>query len=128
MTQPFAAPAKAVGRKSVGANFILNFLGQILPLGISLGVVPIYIHTIGTDRYGIMSIVWLLLGYFGFLDFGLSRSSANALSKLAHAGPAERVPVLMTAFYLNIALGAVGGAILYGAGLLMIGHMAALSG
>ena len=128
MTQSTPASATGVRRKSIGGNFMLNFMGILLPLGVSLAVVPLYIHRIGSDRYGIMSLVWMLLGYFGFLDFGLSRSSANALSRLAHAGPAERGPVLITALYLNIGLGCVGGAIMYCAGLLMAGHMAALSG
>ena len=109
-----------VKQRGITGNFLLNVSGTILPLATALITVPIYIAHVGAARYGILAVVWLLLGYFGFLDFGLSRASANALSKLGHAGPAERAPVLVTALCLNMVLGVVGGAILYiASGLLM---------
>ncbi len=106
--------------RAVRTNFLLNIGGMVLPLLCSLVTVPIYIHLIGAARYGVLSVVWLLLGYFGFLDFGLSRASANALSRLARAPAAERVPVLITSLYLNLGLGAFGGAVLYGASSLLL--------
>ncbi len=100
-------------RRGVQTNFLLNVGGMVLPLAAALITVPIYLSQIGTERYGILSVVWLLLGYFGFMDFGLSRASANALSRLGQAGAAERGPVLMTSLYLNAGLGLLGGLILY---------------
>jgi O-antigen/teichoic acid export membrane protein len=107
-------------------NFAYNLAGALLPIGVSLVAVPVYIHVIGTARYGVVSITWLLLGYFGFLDFGLSRASANALSKLT--APADRSPVLVTAFVLNLGLGAVGGAVMLFAGRLLLAHAFHLAG
>lgn len=102
-------------------NFGFNVVGSAIPIATSLIMVPLYLHAIGVARYGVVSITWLLLGYFGFLDFGLSRASANALSRLAHSPASERSPVLMTAFYLNLMLGLIAGLILYaGADLLML--------
>jgi O-antigen/teichoic acid export membrane protein len=107
------------------ANFAYNVAGALLPIGVSLLAVPIYIHVIGTARYGVVSITWLLLGYFGFLDFGLSRASANALSRLTAVS--ERSPVLVTAFVLNLGLGAVGGLVMFFAGRLLLEHAFHLS-
>lgn len=106
--------------RDVRTNFLINIGGMVLPLLCSLITVPIYIHLIGAARYGVLSVVWLLLGYFGFLDFGLSRASANALSRLAHATAGERVPVLVTSLYLNLGLGAFGGVVLYAASSLLL--------
>ena len=94
-------------------NFVYNLMGSLVPIATALATVPLYIHQVGIERYGIIAIAWLLLGYFGFLDFGLSRASANALSRLAHAPAAERSPVIMTAFYLNLGLGALGGLVMF---------------
>jgi O-antigen/teichoic acid export membrane protein len=110
------------------ANFAYNVIGALLPLAVALGTVPFYIHQIGLARYGVVSITWVLLGYFGFLDFGLSRASANALAKLGHASARERSPVLVTAFCCNLALGLIGGLILYFAGNLLLLHVVKIPG
>jgi O-antigen/teichoic acid export membrane protein len=112
-----------MNRRAFSANFAYNVFGALLPLATSLGTVPFYIHQIGLARYGVVTITWVLLGYFGFLDFGLSRASANALAKLGHASPGERSPVLVTAFCCNLCLGLIGGLILYAVGHIVLLHV-----
>ena len=94
-------------------HFGVNLGGALIPIATALATVPIYLSAIGTARYGIVSVAWILLGYFGFLDFGLSRASANALSRIGAGTRAERAPVIVTAFALNLATGIVGGLLLY---------------
>lgn len=109
--------------RAFSANFAYNLFGALLPIITSLGTVPFYIHQIGLARYGVVTITWILLGYFGFLDFGLSRASANALAKLGHSSSRERAPVLMTALCCNLAMGLAGGVILYAVGHLVLLHV-----
>ena len=116
-----------MSRRTLTTNYILNVGGTILPLTASLITVPIYLSTIGTARYGILAAVWILLGYFGFLDFGLSRASAIALSRLGLATHVERSPVLVTALYMNAALGAIGGVLLYFASGMLLARFAHLT-
>jgi O-antigen/teichoic acid export membrane protein len=89
-------------------SFIINSLGSFVPIAVSLVTVPLYIHHIGDARYGVMSIVWILLGYFGFLDMGLSRAATNALSRLRDAPQQDRARVIVTTMALNLLLGSVG--------------------
>jgi O-antigen/teichoic acid export membrane protein len=89
----------------ITTNFLLNVAGTIVPLATALITIPIYIAHIGAARYGILSVAWILLGYLGFLDLGLSRASINALSRLSHGSAAERAAVLVTALYMNLLLG-----------------------
>jgi O-antigen/teichoic acid export membrane protein len=98
------------------ANFAFNIGGAALATAVALITVPIYVHQIGTARVGVMSIVWILLGYFGFMDFGLSRASANALARLASGDQRSRKRVILTSIYLNILFGAAGAIILYFSG------------
>jgi O-antigen/teichoic acid export membrane protein len=114
-------------QRAVLTNFMFNVGGTVLPLAASLVTVPIYIAQIGAERYGILAIVWLLLGYFGFLDFGLSRASTNALSRIEPSNNLERGKVIVTALYLNAALGLLGGLILYAASGFLMSRFANLS-
>jgi O-antigen/teichoic acid export membrane protein len=105
------------------SNFAFTVIGMVIPIAIALVTVPLYISYIGAARYGVLSIIWIFLGYFGFLDFGLSRASANALAKLAHASKKEWDGVLLTSLYLNLLLGAIGGIVLYFAGKLLLHYV-----
>ena len=112
-----------MSRKAFSANFTYNVAGALLPIVTSLATVPFYIHQIGLARYGVVTITWVLLGYFGFLDFGLSRASANALAKLGHGSSRDRSPVLATAFCCNLGLGLTGGLLLYAVGHVVLLHI-----
>ena len=119
---PQAAPALARPR-SIKVNFMINVAGAIIPLGVSLVTVPIYIRHIGDARYGVLSIVWVLLGYFGFLDLGLSRAAANALARLRDAPQEVRARVLVTTLVLNFGMGLVGSLALALAGSYLLQHV-----
>ena len=116
-----------LGRSSLKVNFAFNVVGAVLPIAIALVTVPIYISHIGAARYGVLSIVWLILGYFGFLDFGLSRAATNALAKLTNASKEERASVFMTSLYFNLFLGTFGGAVFYIAGGMLLPFLVSLS-
>ncbi|HXW72793.1 MAG TPA: oligosaccharide flippase family protein [Methylocella sp.] len=109
--------------RGIKANFIFNVLGTLAPLAVSFVTIPLFLTTIGAGRYGILSIVWLLVGYFGFLDFGLSRASTHALSKLNRSSSDERSPILMTGLWLNLGLGLFGSLILYVVGGFLLEHV-----
>ena len=105
------------------ANFIYNAMGSIFPIIISLATVPLYIHMLGLSRYGIVTLSWILLGYFGFLDFGMSRASANAMARLPEDDTRNRLKVFMTTLYSNMIMGTVGGLVMYFLGGLILLHV-----
>ena len=70
-----------------------------------------------------ISIVWVLLGYFGFLDLGLSRAAINALAKLRDAPQPERARVLLTTMVLNVGFGLVGAVLLFVVGGYLLEHV-----
>jgi O-antigen/teichoic acid export membrane protein len=112
--------------RPIRINFIVNLLSPMTRIVVALVTVPLYLHHIGDARYGVMSIVWVLLGLFGFLDLGLSRAVTNALAKLRDAPQAHRARVLLTTFGLNLGIGVMGGIVLYLFGGFLLQHFVSM--
>lgn len=100
-------------RPSLKRSATFNFIGGFLPMLVAFATTPIYLHHIGAARYGVLAIVWMVQGYFGFLDLGLSSATSNRIAQLGDAPHGERESVLWTALILNAALGLAGGVALF---------------
>ncbi|RZI41649.1 hypothetical protein EGT07_16185 [Herbaspirillum sp. HC18] len=100
--------------------FIFNLLGHTLPMAVALVSVPMIAHFAGVERLGALGVVWALVGYFSFLDFGLSRVVTRRVAQAAEQGRLEEelldlrgffwwrmVPALMVIALLLLALRAV---------------------
>ena len=94
-------------------NFVFNLLSPFVRIAVALVTIPIYVHHLGYARYGVLTIAWILVGYFGFLDLGLSRASINALAKLRDASQPDRARVLLTTLSLSLGFGLMGAALLF---------------
>ena len=102
-------------------NTAINTGGAVFTVLLSLATIPPYLHLIGEDRYGVLAIVWAVLGYFGVFDLGLSRATANQIARLRDE-PRAREEVFWTALSVNAAVGTIGGIVLYFVGHLLLGH------
>jgi len=100
---------------SLSRNTSYNLVGAMVPLLLSLVTVPLYLHLVGIERYGVLQIAWLLLGYFGLFDLGLGRATAFRIAAQHEASPSARAETFWSALVINIAMGLVGGALLWGA-------------
>lgn len=61
---------------------IPNFLGLSLPLILGAYSVPLIIERLGIERFGTLTLVWALIGYFSLLDFGISRALTKRVAEL----------------------------------------------
>jgi O-antigen/teichoic acid export membrane protein len=94
-------------------NTVWNLIGQIGPMGVGLFAIPRLIHAIGTERFGVLTIAWMVVGYFSFFDLGLGRAMTNLVAqRLAIGREGELSPIIWTANLLMLGFGVVGGLIL----------------
>lgn len=106
-------PERGLGRVSIRAHTAYNLLGALLPIGMSLLTIPIYIRLIGDARYGVLAVVWAFLGYFGMFDLGLGRATAQRIAALGDATPERIAATFWTALAMNGFLGILGGILIW---------------
>ena len=63
----------------ISRNIIWNTVGIVLPVIVGFVTVPPIISGLGIERFGFLSLIWMVIGYFTIFDFGLGRT----LTKLA---------------------------------------------
>jgi O-antigen/teichoic acid export membrane protein len=96
----------------IARNTSWNLLGALLPIPVALVCIPLLVGALGVERFGVLGIAWMLLGYFGMFDFGLAQSTTRSVSRAVAAGRPEKVRALaFGSVLLHSALGLIGGAI-----------------
>ncbi|MDQ3139162.1 MAG: oligosaccharide flippase family protein [Pseudomonadota bacterium] len=108
---------------SVARHTAYNVVGAIVPLAVSLVTVPIYLRIIGLDRYGILAICWLLVGYFKLFDFGLGRAMAQKIATLADAPWEQRNRIFWTGGLLSLLLSGLAIGVFVPLGAIGLDHM-----
>lgn len=87
-------------------NTLWSLLGTGLPLGVAAVAIPILIDGLGTERFGLLSIIWVTIGYFSVFDLGLSRALTKLVAERLGDGGDQEIPQLViTALVLIGALG-----------------------
>lgn len=105
---------------TIQRNTAYNVAGALAPIVLTIVTVPLYLEAIGEARYGLLALLWLLLGYFGLFDLGLSTATAAAIAKGRGTGEVDISRIFLTSLVTNACLGlAVAAAILFLAPLLI---------
>ena len=58
-----------------------NLLGALLPVPVILLCIPPLVTALGVERFGVLGLAWMVLGYFGMFDFGLAQSTTRFVSR-----------------------------------------------
>jgi len=90
-------------------NTGLNFIGQAGPLVIAIFTIPVLINGLGIDRFGVLTLVWMVIGYFSLFDLGIGRALTKFVAERLGDGQEEGIPALFwTSFFLMLVFGIVG--------------------
>jgi O-antigen/teichoic acid export membrane protein len=110
-----ATPAVELSGRALARNTVWNLIGQIAPLLVAVFAIPLLISRMGLDRFGVLTLGWIVIGYFGLFDLGLGRALTKLVADRLGTGEQTRIPaVFWTAMALIVGLSFVGGAVLFG--------------
>ena len=103
---PYAA---SPGRRSLAGNTLWNLFGNCFPVVVAVVCLPILKRGLGTERLGIISLAWVVIGYFSLFDLGLSRALTKLVAERIGQGRQPEIPSLVwTSLFLMTGLGLVG--------------------
>ena len=98
----------------IARNAAWNLIGLGLPLLVAVVCIPPLIVELGAPRFGLLTLVWAVVSYFGLFDLGLGRAVTQQLSAAIGAGREEEArAVTANAMVLLALLGLVAGATLW---------------
>lgn len=89
-------------------NTIYNIGGQISPLIVALVAIPLLIKGLGTERFGVLTLAWILVGYFSLFDLGLGRVLTKFLGEKLVSADKDDIPSMVwTGIFMMAILGAI---------------------
>jgi O-antigen/teichoic acid export membrane protein len=95
-------------------NTVYNLMGLGLPLLVAIVSIPALIHGLGDSRFGVLTLVWAVVSYFGLFDLGLGRALTQQLSVLLAEKREVDIPSLVcTCMLLLGGLGLLAFAVMY---------------
>jgi len=105
-------------------NTIISFIGLAVPYFVAFFTMPFVIKLLGVERFGILSLVWLVFGYFGIFDLGLGRATTKYIAEALGKGDVDKLPgYLWTTVLLQLSFAITGLVILYLMAPLLVEHI-----
>jgi O-antigen/teichoic acid export membrane protein len=98
---------------SLKKNTIWSFVGSVAPMLLGLVTIPYLIKQIDVEAFGILTLVWSLIGYFSVFDFGIGRALTHQVSSCVSQNLEHNLPsIIKTGLLFMLATGVFGGVIL----------------
>jgi O-antigen/teichoic acid export membrane protein len=109
ITAPILSSSVDLSGKVLARNTIYNLIGLGLPVIVAVAATPLLIRELGTERFGILSLAWVVIGYASLFDLGLGRALTQSVAERLGAGQNSEIPAVIRMSLVFIsALGAVG--------------------
>ena len=91
-------------------NTGFSLAGQAATLIVAFFAVPLLVQGLGTARFGVLALAWVVIGYAQIFDLGIGRALTRFVSERIGAGREDEVPRLFwTAFAGMLVLGLAAG-------------------
>jgi len=88
---------------NLSRNVVWSTVAAIVPVIVGVAVVPLIIARLGVERFGVLSGVWMLIGYFTIFDFGLGRTLTKFVAERLGGERAHEIPAIVSTTVLIVA-------------------------
>ena len=103
-------PDNLIGNRRLARNVGWSLLGAGAPLIVAVIAIPKLLEGLGKPLFGVLTLAWMVVGYFSLFDLGLGRALTKLVAERLGLGRRDEVPALIrTALLLMAGLGVVGG-------------------
>jgi O-antigen/teichoic acid export membrane protein len=93
-------------QRSFTHNVAWNLVGAGVPLAFAFLAIPTLLSGYGNARFGFLTIVWSLIGYFSIFDFGIGRALTKLVSDRLGTSSTDDIPdVTATGLRVMLMLG-----------------------
>jgi O-antigen/teichoic acid export membrane protein len=95
-------------------SVFINFATKLLPLVIGFACVPFIIKYLGNERFGILTLIWAIIGYSTVLDLGLGRALTQHIASKIGQNDTESLPgTIISAIMSVFCMGSLGCLLLW---------------
>jgi O-antigen/teichoic acid export membrane protein len=128
MNESDAGLRASVRGQTVAASSLWNLLGQVIPMVPAVFCIPFLVRGLGVERFGILTLIWVVIGYLGLFDLGLGRSLTKLIAEMTgHKSSEEISRLVWTGLFLLFLLGLLGAVVLASFSPWLAGKMLSIS-
>lgn len=99
---------------SLRRNTLWNLAGSGAPLVAAVLLIPFMLSRLGDQAFGVLTLIWALIGYFSLFDMGVGRALTYELGKLRDKSAKPEVSAtLRTGLILTIGTGLFGATVMF---------------
>jgi len=99
-----------MGKMMLLRNSLFNLVGLGGPLLVALFTIPYLVKALGVEKFGLLTLIWALVSYFGLFDFGLGRALTQQIAVSCSLNKNRELPgIVGTAYSIMLLLGSCAG-------------------
>lgn len=99
----------------IARNTLLNLIGHAVPLLIGIFTIPYVVDGLGTERFGLLALSWVVLGHFNLFNLGLGVATTKYVAEALGRGEVDLIPkIVWSAASSQVIMGLIGAIILFG--------------
>jgi O-antigen/teichoic acid export membrane protein len=100
-------------KKVLVKGILWNLIGKFMPMMVAFLSIPFVIKGVGIEKFGILTLIWSVIGYSSLFDLGLGRALTQLVSKKIGENDTQDLPGLIwTGIFLLFCLSLFGSLVL----------------